>query len=481
MLGISQHQKQTQKLTPQMFQYYRILQLPQHILEMRIKTELEQNPMLEIEEELELEAETEEKQDEELEMELEQEEPPKEDKTDDELSIEDLTNDDLGGHKTPDDRDNDDRGDNIQAATTSLIENLTEQLHMLDLDEEEMFLADEILGNIDEDGYLRRSLEEILNDVNSIHKINLSFEQASRVLQKIQTLDPPGIGSRTIEECLLVQILVMEDHDPSVKANAERIIREYFDLFKKKHYEEISKKSDINLEDLEKAVILIQKLNIKPGEGQFTSTENTIIPDFIVTSDDGEIVISLNDGNVPPLRLNKTYQSLLSRKTDKETKDFARKNYEAAKWFLSAIYQRRDTMMRVMRAIVEKQREFFLEGETNLKPIIYKDIADIVKLDISTISRTVRGKYVQTDYGTFELKYFFSEKLESQSGEEVSNKQVMMLIKDIISEENKKKPLTDEEIVTILKERNFTIARRTVAKYREGMNIPVARMRKNVF
>jgi RNA polymerase sigma-54 factor len=189
----------------------------------------------------------------------------------------------------------------------------------------------------------------------------------------------------------------------------------------------------------------------------------------------------LNDGSVPSLRLNKTYQSLLSRKTDKDTKEFARKNYEAAKWFLSAIYQRRDTMLRVMRTIVDMQKEFFLEGETNLKPLIYKDVADIVKLDISTISRTVRGKYVQTDYGTFELKYFFSEKIGMQGGEDVANKQVMMAIKEIIDAENKKKPLTDEEIVTILKERGYHIARRTVAKYREGMNIPVARMRKNVF
>lgn len=477
MLGISQHQKITQKLTPQMFQYYRILQLPQHTLEMRIKTELEQNPMLDIDEEIDLET----KQDEEMDMQLDQEEPAKEDNSDDELSFEDLVNDDLGGHKTQDNGDDDDRSDNIQAATVSLIENLRDQLHMLNLSEEEMYLAEEILGNIEDDGFLKRSLEEILEDVNSIYKINLSFEQAGEVLHKIQTLDPPGIGSRTIEECLLVQILVMEDHDPEVRANAERIIREFYDLFKKNHYEEISKKSGIDLEDLKEAILLIKKLNIKPGEGQFTSTENTIIPDFIVTNNDGEIIITLNEGNIPPLKINKTYKSLLSRKTDKDTKEFARKNYESAKWFLSAIYQRRDTMLRVMRAIVDMQQVFFLEGETNLRPMIYKDIADIVKLDISTISRTVRGKYVQTDYGTFELKYFFSEKLESQNGEEVSNKQVMMLIKDIISAEDKKKPLTDEQLVTILKEKSFNIARRTVAKYREGMNIPVARLRKEVF
>jgi len=477
MLGISQHQKQTQKLTPQMFQYYRILQLPQHTLEMRIKTELEQNIMLDTEEELELET----KQDEELEMELNQEEPPKEDTSDDELSFEDLVNDDLGGHKNPDNNDDDDRPDNIQQSTKNLTELLVEQLHMSNLSEDEFLLAEEILGNIEDDGFLRRNLEEILEDVNSLYKINLTFEQAGKVLHTIQTLDPPGIGSRNTEECLLVQILVLEDQDPEVKANAERIIREFYDLFMKKHYEEISKKSGIPLDELKKAVMLIQKLNIKPGEGQFTSTENTIIPDFLITNNEGEIIITLNEGNIPPLRINKTYLGLLSRKNDKETREFARKNYESAKWFLSAIYQRRDTMMRVMRTIVDLQTEFFLEGETNLKPMIYKDVAEIVKLDISTISRTVRGKYAQTDYGTFELKYFFSEKIEGQNGEEVANKQVMMLIKDIISEENKKKPLTDEAIVAILKERNFNIARRTVAKYREGMNIPVARMRKEVF
>ncbi len=443
-----------------------------------MKTELEQNPMLEYDDEIEMEV----KQDEEMEMILDQEEPPKEDTSDDELSYDDLLNDDLGGHKAPDNDDDDDRYDNLQPATKSLTDSLLEQLQLSDLTENEMLLAEEILGNIEDDGYLRkRTLEDILNDVNSLYKIELTFDQAARALYKIQTLDPPGIGSRTIEECLLIQILVMEGQDPVVKANAERIIREYYDLFMKKHFEEISKKSGIPIDDLKKAVSLIQKLNIKPGEGQFSTTENTIIPDFIIRNDDGEIIITMNDGNIPPLRLSKTYQNLLSRKTDKETKEFARKHYESAKWFLSAIYQRRDTMMRVMRTIVDMQKDFFLEGETHLKPMIYKDVAEIVKLDISTISRTVRGKYAQTDFGTFELKYFFSEKIESENGEEVANKQVMMIIKEIISQEDKKKPLTDEAIVAILKERNFNIARRTVAKYRESMNIPVARLRRDGF
>lgn len=443
-----------------------------------MKTELEQNPMLEYDDEIEMEV----KQDEEMEMILDQEEPPKEDTSEDELSYDDLLNDDLGGHKAPDNDDDDDRYDNLQPATKSLTDSLLEQLQLSDLTENEMLLAEEILGNIDDDGYLRiRTLEDILNDVNSLYKIELTFDQAAKVLYKIQTLDPPGIASRTIEECLLVQILVMEGQDPVVKANAERIIREYYNLFMKKHFEEISKKSGITIEDLKKAVSLIQKLNIKPGEGQFSTTENTIIPDFIIRNDDGEIIITMNDGNIPPLRLSKTYQNLLSKKTDKETKEFARKHYESAKWFLSAIYQRRDTMMRVMKAIVDMQKDFFLQGENHLKPMIYKDVAEIVKLDISTISRTVRGKYAQTDFGTYELKYFFSEKIESENGEEVANKQVMMIIKEIISQEDKRKPLTDEAIVAILKERNFNIARRTVAKYRESMNIPPARLRRDGF
>jgi RNA polymerase sigma-54 factor len=295
------------------------------------------------------------------------------------------------------------------------------------------------------------------------------------------TLDPPGIASQSVEECLLVQLSIIEGQNPIVKQNAEKIIREHYNLFMKKHFEEIIKALSITVDDFKLAQQLILKLNIKPGEGQFSTTENTIIPDFIVTSDDGEIVIILNEGNVPHLRINKTYQKLLYYNKDKEVKEFAKKNLESTKFFIKAIHQRRDTMMRVMRAIVELQPGFFIEGNYNLRPMIYKDVAEIVKLDIATISRTCKGKYVQTDFGTFELKYFFSESIKTDSGEEVANKQVMQIIKNIIDSENKKKPLTDDEIASLLNKDGYNIARRTVAKYRENLSIPIARMRKEVF
>jgi RNA polymerase sigma-54 factor len=477
MLGLSQNQRQVQKLSPQMYQYLNLLNLPLHQLELHIKTELEMNPFLEISDELDQDLED--KQSEEMELELQQEPPEDENKNDEELTYEDFLNDDgYEGRKTSYNEDDD--TEYVTPATRTLTDELIDQLRMLYLTEEEMILADEILGDIDSDGYLREPIEKILEKVNSTNNFSLTYKQAEEVRKTIMNLDPPGIASKSVEECLLVQLSIIEGQDTNVKRNAKKIISEHYSLFMKKHFEEIIKALSISVDDFKLAQQLIIKLNIKPGEGQFSSTENTVIPDFIVTNEDGEIVIILNEGNVPQLRINKTYQKLLSHNKDKEVKEFAKQNLESTRFFIKAINQRRDTMMRVMRTIIELQPEFFIEGNYNLKPMIYKDVAELVKLDIATISRTCKGKYVQTDFGTYELKYFFSESIKTSSGEEVANKQVMQLIKNIIDSENKKKPFTDDDIASLLNKDGYNIARRTVAKYRENLNIPVARMRKEI-
>ncbi len=483
MLKLTQHQRLLQKLSPQQVQYLKLLQLPVIALEQRIKAELEQNPLLEegIDEEMELlQEEPEEEQPEIIEELGENKTEPEDDK----YSIEDFMNDELDGYKSlysPSDED-DKREELPIPAQVPLSEKLLEQIRLLDITEEEFQLAEEIIGNIDEDGYLRRPLENILDDLNLSRKLNLTLEQAEQVLYQIQRLDPPGIAARDLRECLIAQLDVME-FDKKLKSYAQKILLEQYENFTMKHYDQLAKYLNITQEQLKQVLELIQKLNPKPGEGHFTPQENYIVPDFIVEHDGDDIIITLNERNVPPLRINKNYKELISRKKNKnippETKEFIKKRFEAAKWFIASIHQRRDTLMKVMRAIVEKQREFFDTGE-NLKPMIYKDIAETIGMDISTISRVVNGKYVQTEYGVFELKYFFSDKIATVDGGEMSNKEVKKRIKAIIESEPPDKPYSDDEISRMLKEEGLIVARRTVAKYREQMRIPIARLRRKI-
>jgi RNA polymerase sigma-54 factor len=484
-MNIAQQQKLSLKLSPNQLQYLKLLQLPIMVLEQRIKEELEQNPLLEEEIDPELETTTEQEQKEDLTIEqLQEREKDDYSKKEDEYDWDELINDDTSGYKTYDFSDDENRNEFPQPALKTLTDHLSEQLHLLNLSEIEFLLGEEIIGNIDNDGYLRRSLDQIVQDINLTYLTSFTLDQAEQVLQQIQNFDPPGIGARNLQECLLTQLLLLQNSNPKIKDIAIRIIREYFDEFLKKHYDELLKKLLISSEELKETIELIQKLNPKPGEGEFTPSENYVIPDFYVHNLNGDLIISLNEKNIPPLRINKTYQEMIRNRKNKkiapETREFIKNKFEAAKWFITCIYQRRQTMMKVMQAIVEKQKEFFLEGEEYLKPIIYKNIADTITMDISTISRTVRGKYVETDYGVFELKYFFSEKIERENGEEVSNKQIKSQIKNMINSEDPSKPMTDDEIVEILKEDGFNIARRTVAKYREQMSIPVARLRKKM-
>ena len=486
MIGISQQQRLLQKLTPQQIQYLKLLQLPTIALEQRIKTELEQNPLLEegMEDEEELiQEEPEPETPDTVEGSNGEDvvEPPK--VKENEFTVEDFINDEvLYAPKAAVKQDDEEREEIPLSVPEPFAQKLMAQLHLTDLTDVGMLIAEEIIGNIDEDGYLRRDLDLIVQDINLSHNLKLTSHQAELVLKRVQLLEPVGVASRNLRECLLVQ-LEASTFDAHLKELARALLDKYFDEFTKKHFEQLSKLLGISLAEVKEVLDLIAHLNPKPGEGEITSQENYVTVDFIVHFEEGEFTIQLNDKNVPPLRINKDYKEMMSRRkkngVSSDTKTFIRQKFEAAKWFIASIYQRRDTMLRVMRTIVEKQRQFFETGE-GLKPMIYKDIAEVIKMDISTISRVVNGKYVQMDYGVYELRYFFSEGISTQSGEDVSNKEVKLRIKEILDSEDPQKPLSDDRIAEILNERGFNIARRTVAKYRESMMLPVARLRRKI-
>ena len=478
MLNLSLQHKMMMKLSPQQVQYLKMLQLPTLALEQKIKAELEMNPLLEegFDEEQEPAAEEQEKSTEETEA--DHDSSSEEDK----YSIDDYMNDDQAGYKAPERFDNEEKEEFPIPDSVPLYHNLLEQFSLLDLDDEEILIGQEIVGNVDEDGYLRRDLAIIVQDLNLTHGTSIQLEKAESVLQKIQRLDPVGIASRSLQECLLVQLEV-SSIDPATKSLALRILSEFYEDFTMRHFEELVKKLNINPEDLKRVIEAVQHLNPKPGEGEFSPQENYIVPDFIVAKTDSDFLISLNDRNIPPLRINKAYRELMSKRkkngVSTEAKDFIRQRFEAAKWFISSIHQRRETMVKVMRSIVEKQHDFFETGES-LRPMIYKDIAEVIMMDISTISRVVNSKYVQTDYGVFPLRYFFSDSISTADGEEVSNKEVKKKLKDLIDGEDPAKPLSDHKLAELLNAQGLNIARRTVAKYREAMMIPVARLRRKL-
>jgi RNA polymerase sigma-54 factor len=481
MINLSQQLRLGLKLTPQQVQYLKLLQLPTLSLEQRIKMELELNPMLELNEEQEQSLEQEDKAEEPDER---IEEPTEEIPLKDDYTIEDYLNDDLSGFKSPEaykSNDEDDSYEPPQQSTTPLSERLLGQLKMILSDDEEILLGEEILGNVDEDGYLRRDLALIVQDLNLSFGLTIAVEKAESVLQKILLLDPPGIAARNLQECLIAQ-LHAGTYEPSLKELAIRILKDFFDDFKLKRYDNLGHNLSISRETLKKVIELIQHLTPKPGEGEFSAQENYITPDFIVEKDNGDFIITLNDRNIPTLRINSAYKQLVTPKGKKvsvETKDFIKKKFEAAKWFIASIHQRRETLMKVMKIIVEKQRTWFEEGES-LKPMIYKDISEVVGVDISTISRVVNSKYVQTEFGVYSLRFFFTSGLESDNGEDISNQVVKKRVKDIIATEPPQDPMNDDKIADILRQEGIRIARRTVAKYREQLGLPIARMRRKV-
>jgi RNA polymerase sigma-54 factor len=448
-------------------------------LEQRIKLELQENPLLE---EI-LEDEMEEEEEEETELTLEQEQPEnqkekeeedkdeKDEDNDGEIDWDLLVDDEEYEFKIPRDPNVEDyERPNVSRVTLS--EHILEQLHIIpDISEQEIMIGEYIIWNVDEDGYLKVDLGEIALN------LEVTVEEVEKALKIIQSFEPLGIAARDLRECLLIQLGEKRGNDL-----AKEILRDHFEDFKNKRFEKISKKLEVSLEELKEALAEIGKLNPKPGEGYISQDENYVIPDVIVERVDDEFVVSLNDSNIPALRINRGYRQMLanSKKVPSEVKSFIRKRLESARWLINSIHQRRATIFRVMSAIVEKQHDFFEKGPGLLKPMILKDIAEHVNMDISTISRVTNGKYVQTDFGVFELKYFFTERMTTSDGEEVSNKKIKDLIHKIIDNEDSTKPLNDQTIVKILEEEGYPIARRTVAKYREQMKIPVARMRRQI-
>lgn len=477
------------KLTPQQVQYLKLLQLPTMALEQRIKTELELNPLLETVDEIEqVEEQTEPEEasddsadDEQIEIKEKEKEKQKEE---DSYTLEDYINDDLAGYKSPEafkPQDDEEEYERPITSTVPMSERLLTQFRLQSQNDTEFLIAEEIIGNVDEDGYLRRELALIVQDLNLTFGLEIKLSQAEEVLKRIQLLDPPGIAARSLQECLISQVKTVKC-DPYIKELTLKILQLNFEDLKLKRFENLSNNLHVGMDTLRKVIELIQRLNPKPGEGQFSAQENYITPDFIVENDDGDFIISLHDRNMPALRINKAYRELVApkgKKASKEAKDFIKQKFESAKWFIASIHQRRETLLKVMRAIVDRQRQWFEEGEV-LKPMIYKDIAEVVGVDISTISRVVNSKYVQTEFGVHSLKRFFTSGLETESGEDVSNQMIKMRIKDIIATEDSKKPLNDDKIAAMVGGEGVKIARRTVAKYREQLGIPIARLRKKI-
>ena len=373
----------------------------------------------------------------------------------------------------------------------SFQERLEKQLGVQDLSEEDHVLALQLLGNIDESGYLRRDLQSVVDDIAFSLGLSTTEEKLEELLHIIQEFDPPGVGARNLQECLLIQLKRKENKGMSL-AIAKEVVRDHFDFFTKKHYSKILKKMEvISEEDLKSAIEEIIKLNPKPGNSLQENVKITqhVIPDFILQVNDDKLELSLNRSNAPQLKVSNTYKEMLKGyaeggqmgKSEKEAAQFVKQKIDGAKWFIEAIKQRQQTLLLTMNAILDYQRAYFLEGdETKLKPMILKDIAEMINMDISTISRVANSKYVQTPYGTFLLKYFFSESIQTNTGEEVSTREVKKILEEAVENEDKRKPLTDEKLTELLKNEGYNIARRTVAKYREQLNIPVARLRKEL-
>lgn len=470
--------KLEQRLSPQQIQLMKLLEVPTMELEARIKQELEENPALEEGEEVDEEFENEE---------MEEENEPEEE----EFDISDYLDDDTEYKTQVNNTSKDDEEKVIPlSGNISFQDRIGTQLHLLDLNEKEFIIADTIVGNLDESGYLNREIEAIVDDLAFSSNVIVTEEDVSKILEMIQELDPAGIGARDLRECLLLQIKRKQNGDIT-RFTAMKILEEYFEEFTKKHYDKIIKKLEISEENLKDAVGEIVKLNPKPGGSMKEASGNyqQINPDFTIVEHEGKLQVSINGRNAPELKVSRTYRNMLERyaegakasKSDKEALSFVKQKLDGAKWFIDAIKQRQNTMLLTMDAIMNFQKQYFLTGdETRLKPMILKDIAEIVSLDISTISRVANSKHVQTGYGIFPLKYFFSESLSTDSGEEVSTREVKKILSDAVESEEKNKPLTDEKLASLLKDKGYNIARRTVAKYREQLNIPVARLRKEL-
>lgn len=485
MLKQQLQQKLQQKLSPQQIQLIRLLELPAIELEERIKHELEDNPALE---------EGKESVDD---LERSDNEENGEDslpaESDMDLSLGDyLTEDDIPDYKLREMNDRVEKKEDVPfSVSQSLNEFLLQQLGLRDLPESQVKIAEYIIGNIDDDGYLRRDLSAIADDLIFLAGREVNEADIQSVLTVIQDFEPAGVGARNLQECLLLQ-LDKNEKNREVSL-AVRILTDYFEEFTRRHYDKILKGLEIDEETLKKVIHEITSLNPKPGASWGGSMEvamSQIVPDFVVEANNGELTLSMNNRRIPDMRINREYaemfQDYAGNKANQTTKmrdavQFVKQKLDSAQWFIDAIKQRQETLQRTMEAIIYLQHDFFLTGdEAMLRPMILKDVAERAGYDISTISRVSNSKYVQTNFGIYPLKYFFSESMQTDSGEEISTREVKKIMKEHIEAEDKRKPLTDEELASILKEKGYVIARRTVAKYREQLGIPVARLRKEI-
>ncbi len=485
MQKLSLNQSLQQKLSPQQIQFIKLLQIPTAELDTRIEEELEINPALE------------EGMDQEFDANTNEDDPFSDEYTDDfkersdDLDIEGyLGSEDYAGYKMQGDGNYGDEDRDMPLSTSaSLIDSLMQQFGYLRLTEQERLIGLQLIGSIESDGYIRRSLQAITNDLAFSQNVFTDADEIEGVLRKIQTFDPPGIGARTLQECLLLQ-LYRKDQADSCNQLAIRVIDEFFDEFSKKHFDKIQRRLNITDDALRKIITIITKLNPKPGsvEGEEGSAQY-LIPDFILINASGKIELSLNSKNAPELRISRSFAEMLDTydkstkqsKTLKETVSFVKQKLDAAKWFIDAIKQRQQTLLKTMNAIVKFQYDFFLTGdESRLRPMILKDIASRIDMDVSTVSRVANSKLVQTEFGIYPLKYFFSEGIATDTGEDVSSREVKNILKELIEHEPKLSPLSDDKLEKILNDKGYNIARRTVAKYREQLNIPVARLRKQL-
>ncbi|MFN3404323.1 MAG: RNA polymerase factor sigma-54 [Cytophagaceae bacterium] len=484
-LGLNQSLQQ--KLSPQQIQFIKLLQIPTAELESRIEEELEINPALEEGKEEYNNEQDSSSSDEDY----SDDETEEYDSSNEELSVEDYIRDeDISGYKMQGDGNYDDEDREMPLASgNSLSDSLMAQLGFLRLDERQELIGAQLIGSIDSDGYIRRDLDQIVNDLAFSQNVEATVEELEEVLFKIQDFDPAGIGARSLQECLLLQLERKDPTDEAVSL-AYTIINDHFEEFTKKHYDKIQKKLEVSDERIKQAVQIITRLNPKPGGGGTEDVKTQyIIPDFLLFNNNGKLELTLNSKNAPELRISPSYVEMFdtyekSAKKDKKLKEavtFVKQKLDAAKWFIDAIRQRQHTLLRTMEAIIKYQYDFFLTGdETKLKPMILKDIANEIGMDISTVSRVANSKSVQTEFGIYPLKYFFSEGIATETGEDVSSREVKHILKEVIEKEDKKKPMSDEKLEKVLKERGYPIARRTVAKYREQLNIPVARLRKEL-
>lgn len=472
MASISQslEQKLQQRLSPQQIQGIKLLELPTLQLEQRVKQEIEENPVLE-------------------------EEERENDQDDTQLTLEDYIRNEENASSYKLKTNNTSKDDERKAPTLSqgmsLQDFLIEQLAYHDLSDKEMTIARFVIGTLDDDGYLRRPTASIADDIAFTQGFEVTEEEVDRVVDIIQMLDPAGIGARDLGECLVIQLKALRHHTPEVKL-AIAILTDHYDEFVKKHYERMMRRLGVSEDEFRAALEEIMHLNPKPTNGysdESSAASPNIIPDFILDYGNGTFDLQLASRSVPDLKINNSYLKMAEKamssgsqsEADKEALQFIKQKIESAKWFISAIKQRQETLMKTMRAILHFQHDYFIEGdEAKLRPMILKDIADATGFDISTISRVVNSKYIQTHFGVFLLKYFFSEGLPTESGEEVSTREIKRILAEAIENEEKRDPLTDEALMDTLTAKGYKIARRTVAKYREMLGIPASRLRKEL-